>query len=157
MIAVLAALSLPVAATQARDPPISADRLLGTWEGIVADEGRVVMVNVGQGRTTAATGVLRGPLDPMITTFSIEKTDVANGRVTWEGRSSDLTNYRVRISGVGTEGNGYGRITAKVNLMNRDGRKVIEWSTTLIGRQTSYSSGLARLMEELRQKLNSKP
>jgi hypothetical protein len=140
--------------SQSGDPPITQEGLVGTWEGVAPEEGRIFLVLVTNTKTTAATAILalRGGVHDI--RFAITDTKVTKGKITWAGLAiSESARYRVKFEGTGTEDAGTGRIAAKSTLLNPAGRKVLEWRIVLIGRKTSYLGELAQAASLLRDQL----
>ena len=144
-------------ASQGEGPPITKDRLTGTWEGLSADDGVFVVV-VSEPGTTAAmgTGMRTGRHD--ILQFSITKTTVKHGRVHWEGVSQDPNRkYRVDIRGHGQEFRGIGTISAKWRLLGPKGELEVNRSVQLVGRDGTHIERIASLATATRQALAAPP
>ena len=142
-----------VRASQGEGPPITKDRLTGTWEGLSADNS-VFMVVVAESGTTAAIGTGLHPVRHSILRFSITKTTVKHGRVHWEGVSQDPDRkYRVDIRGYGKEFRGARDISAQWRLLGPKGEVEVNWLFQLVGRDGTYIERMANLAIAVRQQL----
>jgi hypothetical protein len=141
-------------ATQAMDPPITEDRLAGTWEGVNGDNLRVFLVIVTESTTTAAVGIPFGDGRSDVLTFIISKTTVEKGSVRWEGASLDPgRKYRVEIRGRGTESQGFGAIAADWRLLGPKGDIKVNWPVRLIGRDGAHLERIVNLSMAARKRL----